>query len=118
MNIPTNVQIIRQPSGLPAFAIVPWGDYVKSLHRQEDAYSEERDEDYVPNAVVGYMVKEGLSAIAAWRKHLGLSQSVVAERIGISQSAYAQQETAARPRKATREKIALALGIAPELLDV
>lgn len=34
------------------------------------------------------------------------------------QSAYAQQEQAAKPRKATREKIAAALGIAPDLLDV
>jgi len=110
MNVPTNVQIIRQPNGLPAFAIVPWDDYIKSLSMQDD--------EHVPNAVVGYMVKEGLSAIAAWRKHLGLSQSDVAARIGISQSAYAQQEAATKPRKTTREKIAHALGIVPDLLDI
>jgi len=110
MNVPTNVQIIRQPNGLPAFAIVPWDDYIKSLQNETD--------DLIPNEVVGYMVKEGLSAIAAWRKHLGLSQSDVAARIGISQSAYAQQETATKPRKVTREKIAQALGIASELLDI
>ena len=49
------------------------------------------------------------SPAAAWRKHLGLSQAEVASRIGITQPAYAQQETAAKPRKATREKIAAAL---------
>lgn len=64
------------------------------------------------------MVKEGMTAVGAWRKHLGLSQAEVAARIGINQPAYAQQEQAAKPRKATREKIAAALGIAPDLLDV
>ncbi len=39
-------------------------------------------------------------------------------RYGISQPAYAQQEQATKPRKATREKIASALGIAPQLLDL
>lgn len=108
MNTPTNVQIINGPDGTPAFVVIPYAQYVKD-HPQEDL---------VPNEVVGYMVKEGLSPAAAWRKHLGLSQAQVAERIGITQSAYAQQEQAANPRKATRDKIAIALGIAPDLLDI
>lgn len=108
MNTPTNVQIINGPDGTPAFVVIPYAQYIKD-HPQEDL---------VPNEVVGYMVKEDLSPAAAWRKHLGLSQAQVAERIGITQSAYAQQEQAANPRKATREKIALALGIAPDLLDI
>ena len=57
-------------------------------------------------------------AIAAWRRHLGLTQAEVAERLGISQPAYAQQETAERPRKATRERIAKALDIPAPLLDL
>ena len=36
------------------------------------------------------------------------------DRIGISQSAYAQQEQATRPRKETWLKIANAFGVAPE----
>jgi DNA-binding XRE family transcriptional regulator len=108
MNTPTNVQIINGPDGTPAFVVIPYAQYVKE-HPQEDL---------VPNEVVGYMVKEDLSAAAAWRKHLGLSQAQVAERIGITQSAYAQQEQASRPRKTTRDKIAAALGIAPDLLDI
>jgi len=121
MNVPTNIQIIKQANGAPAFVIIPWSDYVKD-HVQADAPSVKQDQflqnEFVPNAVVGYMVKEGLNPAAAWRKHLGLSQAAVAQRIGISQSAYAQQETAAKPRKATREKIAQALRIAPALLDI
>lgn len=108
MSTPTNVQIINGPDGMPAFVVIPYVDYVK----------DHPVEDLVPNEVVGYMVKEDLSPIAAWRKHLGLSQAEVAARIGISQPAYAQQEQAAKPRKATRVKIAAALGIADALLDL
>lgn len=108
MNTPTNVQIINGPDGSPAFVVIPYAEYIKDHPK----------DDLAPNEVVGYMVKEGLSPAAAWRKHLGLSQAEVASRIGITQPAYAQQETAAKPRKATREKIAAALGIAPDLLDI
>jgi len=108
MSIPTNVQIINGPDGAPAFVVIPYAQYVK----------DHPIEDLVPNAVVGYMVKEDLTPIAAWRKHLGLSQAEVAARIGITQSAYAQQEQATKPRKATRVKIATALGIADSLLDI
>ena len=105
---PTSVQIINGPDGNPAFAVIPYADYVAN-HPVDDL---------VPNEVVGYMVKEGLTPAGAWRKHLGLSQQEVASRIGITQSAYAQQEQASKPRKATREKIAQAFGIAPDLLDI
>lgn len=108
MNTPTNVQIIHGADGRPAFVVVPYADYIAS-HPVEDL---------VPNEVVGYMVKDGMTAIAAWRRHLGLTQAEVAERLGISQSAYAQQETAERPRKATRERIANALDIPAPLLNL
>lgn len=108
MNTPTNVQIINGADGRPAFVVLPYADYIASRPR----------DDLVPNEVVGYMVKEGMTAIAAWRKHLDLTQAEVAQRLGISQSAYAQQETAERPRKATREKIAQALGIPAQSLDL
>lgn len=108
MSIPTNVQIINGPDGAPAFVVIPYAQYVK----------DHPIKDLVPNEVVGYMVKEDLTPIAAWRKHLGLSQAEVAARIGITQPAYAQQEQAAKPRKATRVKIAAALGIAESLLDI
>jgi transcriptional regulator with XRE-family HTH domain len=42
----------------------------------------------------------------------------MAQRLGISQSAYAQQETSDKVRKATLAKIATALGIGIEQLDV
>jgi DNA-binding XRE family transcriptional regulator len=108
MNTPTNHQIITGPDGAPAFVVIPYAEYIAS-HPVEDL---------VPNEVVGLMVKEGLTAVAAWRKHLGLTQADVAARIGITQAAYAQQESASKPRKVTREKIAAAFGISAELLDL
>jgi hypothetical protein len=38
--------------------------------------------------------------------------------MGISQPAFAQQETVAKPRKATREKIAAAFGINADQLEL
>jgi DNA-binding XRE family transcriptional regulator len=104
----TNAQIINGIDGMPAFVVIPYTDYMGLKETDE----------VVPNEVVGYMVKEGLTAVGAWRRYLRLSQQEVADRIGISQSAYGQQEQAAKPRKATRIKIAEAFGIAPSLLDL
>ena len=46
------------------------------------------------------------------------SGTPIARRLGISQSAYAQQEAKVPVRKSTREKIAKALGIVPEQLTI
>lgn len=108
MSTPTNVQIINGADGRPAFVVLPYADYIANRSK----------ENLVPNEIVGYMVKDGMTAIAAWRRHLDLTQAEMAKRLGISQSAYAQQETAERPRKATREKIAAALGIPAQSLDL
>lgn len=108
METHTNVQIINGADGRPAFVVLPYADYVASHPR----------DDLVPNEVVGYMVKDGMSVIAAWRRHLDLTQAEVAQRLGISQSAYAQQEAAERPRKATRERIAQALGVSVQMLEL
>ena len=73
---------------------------------------------YIPNTVVNAMFDQGWTAVRAWRAHLGLTQAQVAERLGISQPAYAQQEASLRLRKASRDKIAAALGITPQQLAV
>jgi predicted transcriptional regulator len=107
MNAPTNIQVINGPDGKPAFVVIPYDDYVAE-------HTAERD--LIPHDVVSRTV-DGATPARAWREHLGLTQTEVAARMGISQSAYAQQEGSERLRKASREKIAAALGIAAAQLD-
>lgn len=42
-------------------------------------------EGTVPGEVVKLMIEDGLSPLAAWRRHRGLSQAEVAQRTGLSQ---------------------------------
>ncbi|MBW7877663.1 MAG: helix-turn-helix transcriptional regulator [Candidatus Cloacimonetes bacterium] len=71
-----------------------------------------QEERYIPNEFVGLCIKKGMSLLAAWRTYKGLSQTQLAEAIGISQSAVAQSEKeGAKPRKSTLKKIAEALGV-------
>jgi len=109
MNAPTNIQVINGPDGKPAFVVIPYADYVKQ---------HEAENDLIPHEVVERMVMENMTPVRAWREHLGITQEEMAKRLGISQSAYSQQEAAPKNRKSTREKIAAALGIMPEQLDV
>jgi len=109
MNAPTNIQILKDAKGKPAFVVIPYPEYL-SLTKQSAPT--------IPNAVVNKVINKDMTPIRAWREHLGLTQTEVARRLGISQSAYAQQEAKEPVRKATREKIAQALGIAAEQLAV
>ena len=109
MNAPTNIQILKDAKGKPAFAVIPYAEYLNLSKGRAPT---------IPNAVVGKVVNKDMAPIRAWREHLGLTQAEVAQRLGISQSAYAQQETKENLRKTTREKIAAALGVAPEQLAI
>ncbi|MDR1310751.1 MAG: helix-turn-helix domain-containing protein [Burkholderiaceae bacterium] len=108
MSEPTNIQILSDSRGKPAFVVIPYDQYMNR---------EKRGGRAVPNEVVGNVIKHDMSPVRAWREHFGLTQSEVAGRMGISQPAYAKQENARRVRKATRERIATALGIAPDMLN-
>jgi DNA-binding XRE family transcriptional regulator len=108
MSAPTNnIQIINGPDGRPAFVVIPYEQYL----------SQQGAGDLIPHEVVSRIV-DGATPIRAWREYLELTQEQVAGRLGISQPAYAQQESVARPRKLTRERIAQAFGIRPDQLDI
>lgn len=101
-----DIQIINDAEGNPAFLVIPYAQYV----------AQKLQPDLIPHEVVSRMV-DGATPIRAWREHLNLTQEEVAKRLGISQPAFAQQETA-KPRKATREKIAAAFGITANQLEL
>lgn len=108
MNTLTEFQIIVGADGRPAFVVVPYDQF----RRMQTGVSR----GTVPNEVVNLSYERGVSAMAAWREHFNLTQAEVATRIGITQAAYAQMEHVKQPRKATLEKVAIALGLDLEQL--
>jgi len=107
MNVHINYQTILQ-DGKPAFAVVPYDDFVKLIH----------PEPTIPHEVVGMVVKNGYSLLRAWREYLGKSQEEVAAVLGVKQSAVSQQEASGRkPRKVTLKKWAAVLGVDVEQLQ-
>ena len=105
----TDVQIIEK-DGKPAFAVIPYEEYLRLLPKDED--------ETVPHEVVGLVIKKGMNLVKAWRTHLGLTQREVAKRAGISQAALSQMEKSTNElRTATLEKLARAMGISAEQLQ-
>jgi DNA-binding XRE family transcriptional regulator len=105
MNTSNRYQTILGADGKPAFVVLPYAEFVK-----------------LPGAVQsgkvtrlnGKRVAHEIGVLQAWREQLMLTQTEVAERMGISQAGYAQIEAAKRPRRVTLQKAADALGITLE----
>ena len=108
MNARTEFQIILGKDGKPAFVVVPFEEFEKMKSTQNAST--------VPNNVVNLSFDKNLTPMAAWREHLGLTQVQVASRMNITQAAYAQMERVKKPRKATLQKVADALGLTVEQL--
>jgi predicted transcriptional regulator len=103
MSVHINTQIIKDPSGNPLYAVVPYIDFI---HLTRDY------EPTIPNDVVWMTIDKGFSLARAWREYKGLSQETISVKMGISQAAYSQMESPkARLRKTTLEKIAAALEV-------
>ena len=108
MGVLTDVQIIKK-DGKPAFAVIPYEDYLDILPADKDTT--------IPHEVVGLVIKKGMNLIKAWRIYLGFTQKEIAKRAGISQAALSQMEKSANElRTATLEKLARAMGISIEQL--
>lgn len=67
--------------------------------------------DEYPHDVEQYL-KLGLNPVAAWRRHVGLTQAVLADKVGVTQAAIARIEAgpAGAGRDDTLKRIAKALG--------
>lgn len=103
-----NYQTILDSSGKPAFVVVPYGEFIKLPGVVRPGM--------IPNEVVGKRIMNEATMLQAWREYLMLTQEEMAKRMGITQAGYAQIEAARRPRKATLEKAAAAMGITLEQL--
>jgi transcriptional regulator with XRE-family HTH domain len=67
--------------------------------------------------VVSAHIDQDITYLRAWREYLGLTQADVAEKAGITQAALSQMESGeSKLRKATRLKLAAAMGLDPQQL--
>jgi len=105
MNVPIETQYINGANGKPEFAVIPYQLFQK-LIRTVDT-----EQPVIPHEVVQKTQLHGVGIIRAWREYLELTQNEVATRIGITQAAYSQLESANKTRLSTRKKIATALGL-------
>lgn len=74
----------------------------------------------IPTHVADLVIHEHLSLLKAWRTHLGLLQKDLAKAMSVTPVAITNLEK--KPthelRPTTREKLAVAMGLAPEQLDI
>jgi len=104
----TNPTVIPDAEGNPVFVVIPYDEYARYTSRATESF---------PHAVLGMHVVDGYSLIKAWRKYKGLSQTDLAEKLGITQAAVAKLECPDNsPRVDTMERVAAALSIEPEQL--
>jgi ribosome-binding protein aMBF1 (putative translation factor) len=112
MSAHTDPQIITQ-NGKPVFAVIPWNEYQKLIHKQIEP---DESDVWFPNEVVKANVR-GDSLIKAWREYFKLTQAELAAKAGMKQSALSRLESSSvSPRKATLKKLAKAMGISVEQL--
>ncbi|MBN4075272.1 MAG: transcriptional regulator [SAR86 cluster bacterium] len=111
MNRHTNIQIIEQ-DGKPAFAVVPYDEWEKLINDPKKA-------DTIPHDVMGFIIKDGVSPIDAWRRYKKITQTELGSKMGgLSQSAISQLLKSDRPQKKTLERAAKALNINPKQLKI
>ena len=109
MNALIDAQILNDKNGKPTFAVIPF-DVFQCLCKKHERTSQD-ETVYLPDEVVEKLIMEKTPIIQAWREYLNLTQAEVAEKMGITQAAYSQMETAKKNRKATLQKIAAAMNI-------
>jgi DNA-binding XRE family transcriptional regulator len=109
---------MREPTDYPTvtvdgrtYAMVPVEDLTELVRKGGWV-----PDEGVPLEVVRHHIEGGVSKARAWREYLGLSQQVVAERMGVTQAALSQIENAKRPRRETLAKLGEALGVTVEQL--
>ncbi|OTA14322.1 transcriptional regulator [Xenorhabdus beddingii] len=108
------IQFITDENGNKQSVVLPIEEYERllaAMDRDEDYVSipytkGSNDDETIPHEVISIMVDEEITLHAAWRIYRGLSQTEVANRLGVKQAAVSQFEKAERPRQVTLEKFA------------
>ena len=90
--------------------MIPFDEYIKLLPAEEAT---------IPHEVVGLIINKGMNLVKAWRTYLGITQSEIAKKAGISPAALSQMENTDNSlRTATLEKLAIAMNLSlDQLID-
>lgn len=99
-------QVISDKNGAPAYVLVPFNAFEALTGTGVTKAVSERSAT-IPHEVVRIKYENHLSLLAAWRIYRGFCQKEVAIILGVTQAAVAGWETSVRPRKTTREKLAV-----------
>ncbi|NKQ36620.1 MAG: helix-turn-helix transcriptional regulator [Chloroflexi bacterium] len=100
-----SVQIIKE-GGVPAYAVMPYDEYLHLLGKIEDAEDiqeaneirariERGEEEMIPASLMRALVN-GERPLRLWREYRGLTLQTLADRVGISKSYLSQIETGDR----------------------
>jgi DNA-binding XRE family transcriptional regulator len=111
---------ILEADGKPAFVVLPYSEYLALTGtKASPARPRVPADGTVPHEVVMLMSDNDWSIIRAWREYLGITQVEMAARLDIRQPSYAAMEAqGARTKRITRERIAAALGVQFDQIDV
>lgn len=119
-----NVHILPGPNGSPLYVLMTYAQY-KELAGQgakpgkvAAPKAKGRSTANVPAEVLKRVKQDRVAPMRAWREYLGLTQVQMAKRLKVTQGAYALTEKRENPRPSTLAKIARAMKIQPEQLDI
>jgi DNA-binding XRE family transcriptional regulator len=110
---------VLEACGKPAFVVLPYREYLELIGQPERPAPRIPVDGTIPNEVVQLVITNGWSVIRAWREYLGITQIEMARRLDIRQPTYVGMEAVdAHPRRSTRARIADAMGLHFDQLDV
>lgn len=127
-------QYILNEQGKALFVVIPVEEYnqlqeYKSLVTTDDDSDEgwgaieveegDNDNETIPHEVVSLSIENDISLLGAWRIYRGLSQSEVANKTGLTQSAISQMENkGSKPQMKTLERLAKVYNCRPSQLYI
>jgi len=114
---------VLEADGKPAFVVLPYAEYLALTGSPPMAVAKQPPrvpaDGTIPHEVVSLMAGNDWSIVRAWREYLGVTQVEMASRLGIRQPSYAAMEApGAKTKKITRERIAVALGVQFDQIDI
>ncbi len=117
-----NVHVLPGPNGAPLYVLMTYAQYKELTGKSTaktgkapavKAATKSRPPANVPSEVLKRIKQDNIAPMRAWREYLGLTQVQMANRLSVTQGAYALTEKRENPRPSTLAKIAKAMRITP-----